>query len=75
MIMKKVKVNVLFGIGCVLFSIVQVVTHIVETPNNLLNAVSGAAAGLILVGALMWVISPKMKQWKLSLFSKNKEEI
>ena len=64
--MKNAKVNVLFGIGCVLFSIIQVVTHIVDTPNNLLHAISGFAVGLIVTGILMWFLSPKLRQWKLS---------
>ena len=69
--MKNAKVNVLFGTGCVLFSIVQVVTHIVDTSNNLLHAISGFAVGLIATGVLMYFLSPKFKQWKLSLIGKN----
>ena len=71
--MRKVKLNSLFVIGLVLFSIAHIATHIVGTPNDLLHALSGFASGLILAGTLTYFISPRIKQWKMGLVGKTQE--
>jgi len=71
--MKKAKINLMFVVGWVLFSIMQIITHIVGALNNLLHFISGFAAGLMLAGTLMYFLPPKMKQWKL-LFIRKKSK-
>lgn len=75
--MKKTKLNSLFIIGLLLFSIVHFMSHSFGMPALLKELLSGSGSALVISGAFKMTFcrsfeNSKFRQWKLGLIKKRK---
>ena len=76
--MRNFKQNLPLGIGLLLFSVTQIISHFVSLPNILSHVLMLSVIALELWGAILIARSPEMKnsklrRWKLHLIGKEQK--